>query len=53
MKEVFSNRILKHNLRSCIVTLLPNPKTKKHNPDMVAYEAAQIWSTLPACYENL
>ena len=30
--EVFKKRILKYNLRSCSVTLLPNPKTKNTAP---------------------
>ena len=29
MKENVTNRVLKYNLQSCRVTLLPNPKTKK------------------------
>ena len=35
MKEVFTKRILKYNLRSCRVTLLPSPKTKKYVTDTV------------------
>ena len=29
MKEVFSRKILKYNLRNCRANLLPIPKTKK------------------------
>ena len=29
IKEVFMKRTVKYNLRTCRVTLLPNPKTKK------------------------
>ena len=53
MKEVFTKRILKYNLRSCRVTLLPSPKTKKYGTDTVAYEAVQLWRTLPAKYKNI
>ena len=40
MKEVFIKRILKYNLQSCRVTLLPNRKTKIYGTDTVAYKAA-------------
>ena len=46
MKEVFTKRILKYNLRNCRENLLPNPKTKKYGTDTVAYKASQLWSTL-------
>ena len=42
IKEVFTKRLLKYNLRNCRVTLLPNPKTKKYSTDTIAYKAAQI-----------
>ena len=42
MKDVFTKRLLKYNLRNCRVTLLPNPKTKKYSTDTIAYKAAQI-----------
>ena len=51
--KVFTKRILKYNLRSCNVTLLPNLKTTikttttKHGTDTVAYKAAQLWCKLP------
>ena len=48
----FKKRILKCNLRSCRVTLLPNPKTKKYGTDTIVYKAVKLWSTLPARYEN-
>ena len=53
MKDVFTKCILKYNLQSSRVTLLPNPKTKKYGTDTVAYEAAKLWSTLTARYKNL
>ena len=53
MKEVFTKRLLKYNLRNCRATLLPNPKTKKYGPDTIAYKAVQLWSTLPTRYKNL
>ena len=53
MKEVFTKRILKYNLRNCRENLLPNPKTKKYGTDTVAYKASQLWSTLPTRYKNL
>ena len=53
MKDVFTKRILKYNLQSSRVTLLPNPKTKKYGTDTVAYKAAKLWSTLTARYKNL
>ena len=53
MKEVFTKRILKYNLRSCRWTLLPNLKTEKYGTDTVAYKASQLSSTLPARYKNL
>ena len=53
MKEVFTKRILKYNLRNCRQTLLSNPKTKKYGTDTVAYKATQLWSTLPTRYKNL
>ena len=52
MKEFFTKRILKYNLRKCRETLLPNPKTKKYGTDTVAYKAPQLWSTLPKSYKN-
>ena len=51
MKEVFTKRILKYNLRNCRETLLPNPKTKKYGTNTVAYKASQLWSTLPTKYK--
>ena len=39
MKEVFTKRILKYNLQSCRVILLPNSKTKIYGADTVAYKA--------------
>ena len=42
MKDVFTKRLLKYNLRNCRVTLLPNPKTKKYRTDTIAYKTAQI-----------
>ena len=53
MKEVFTKRILKYNLRNGIPTLFPNPKTKKYGTDTVVYKASQLWSTLPMRYKNL
>ena len=53
MKEVFTKRILKYNLRNCRENLLPNPKTKKYGTDTIAYKASQLWSTLPTRYKNL
>ena len=53
MKEVFTKRLLKYNLRNCKATLLSNPKTKKYGTDTIAYKAAQLWSTLPTSYANL
>ena len=53
MKEVFTKRILKYNLRNCRETLLPNSKTKKYGTDTVAYKASQLWSTLPTRHKNL
>ena len=59
MKEVFTKRLHKCNLRNCRVTLLPYPKTKKapqhpwYCTDTIAYKAAQLWSTLPTRYKNL
>ena len=53
MKEVFTKRILKYNLRNCRENLLLNPKSKKYGTDTVAYKASQLWSTLPASYKNL
>ena len=50
MKEVFAK---KYNLRSCRVTLLPNPETKIYGTDMVTYRATQIWSMLPVSYKHL
>ena len=42
MKEVFTRRLLKYNLRNCRVTLLQNPKTKIYGNDTIAYKAAQL-----------
>ena len=42
IKEVFTKRILKYNLRNCRETLLPNPITKKYGTDRVAYKAPQL-----------
>ena len=53
MKEVFTKRTLKYNLRNCRQTLLPNPKTKKYGTETVAYKASQLRSTLPTRYKNL
>ena len=53
MKDVFTKRTLKNNLRNCRQTLLPNPKTKKYGTDTVAYKAFQFWSTLPTRCKNL
>ena len=53
MKEVFTKRLLKYNLRNCRAALLPKPKTKKYGTDMIAYKAAQLWSMLPTRYKNL
>ena len=53
MKEIFTKRIFKYNLISCMVTLLPNPKTKKYVNDAASYKAAQLWSTLSARYDLL
>ena len=53
IKEIFTKRILKYNLRNCRQTHLPNAKTKKCGTDTVAYKVSQLWSTLPARYKNL
>ena len=53
MKEAFTKRILKYNLPNYRQTLLPNPKSKKYGTDTVAYNASQLWSTLPTRYNNL
>ena len=53
MKEVFTKRLLKYNLRNCRATVLPNPKTKKYGTDMIPWKAAQLWSKLPTRYKNL
>ena len=53
MKEFLTKRILKCNLRSCRVTLLPNPKAKACGTNVVAYKAAQCYSMLQANYKNL
>ena len=53
MKEVFTKKILKYNLRNCRQTLLQNPKTKKYGTDMVAYKASQLLNTLPTRCKNL
>ena len=42
MKEVFTKRLIKHNLRKYGVTLLPNPKTIKYGTDKIGYKAAQL-----------
>ena len=42
MKELFTKRTLTYKIRSCSVTLLPNPKTKKNGTDRVAYKGAQL-----------
>ena len=47
MKEVFTKRLRKCNLRNCRATLLPNPKTKKYGTNTITYKATQLWSTLP------
>ena len=39
MKEVFTNRIFKYNLRSCRVTLLSNVTSKKYGVNTVVYKA--------------
>ena len=52
MKEVLTKRLLMYNLRNCRATLLPNPKTKKYGTDTIAYQAAQLWITLPKRYKN-
>ena len=39
IKEFFTKIILLYNLRSCRVTLLPNPKTKKYSTDTIAHKA--------------
>ena len=53
MKEVFTKRLLKYNLRNYRATLLRNPKTKKYGTYTIAYKAAQLWSKLPKRYKNL
>ena len=53
MKEISTKRILKYNIRSCRVTVLPNPKTKKCGTDTEGHKAVQIGNMLPARYENL
>ena len=53
IKEIFRKMLVKYNLRNCRVAILPNPKTKKSGTDMIAYKAAQLWSTLPTRYNNL
>ena len=53
IKKVFRKMLVKYNLRNCRVAILPNPKTKKSGTDMIAYKAAQLWSTLPRRYYNL
>ena len=53
IKEIFRKMLVKYNLRNCRVAILPNPKTKKSGTDMIAYKAAQLWSTLPTMYNNL
>ena len=52
MKEILTKRILKHNLKNCRQTLLPNTKTKQCDTDSVAYKASQFRSTLPTRYYN-
>ena len=47
MKEISTKRILKYNIRSCRVTLLPNPKTKKCGTDTEGHKAVQIGNMLP------
>ena len=44
MKEILTKRLLNYKLRNCTVTLLPNPKTKKHGTDTIASKAVQPWS---------
>ena len=53
MKDIFTKRLLKYNLRNCRITLLPNPKTKNCCKDTIAFKAAQFWSTPPTRYRNL
>ena len=53
MKEFFTKKTLTYKVRSCSVTLLPNPKTEKYDTDRVPYKAAQVWSTLPTICRNL
>ena len=53
IKKVFRKMLVKYNLRNCRVAILPNPKTKKSGTDMIAYKAAQLWSTLPRRYYSL
>ena len=42
MNEFFTKKTLTYKVRSCSVTLLPNPKTKKNGTDRVAYKGAQL-----------
>ena len=42
MKEVLTKRFLKYKVPNCRATLLPNPKTKKHGTDTIAYKVAQL-----------
>ena len=42
MKEVFTDKLLNYNLRNCRVTLLANPKTKRHDTDAIAYKATRL-----------
>ena len=53
MKEVFTKRIVKYNLRNSRVTLLLNPKIKKYDTDKLAYKANKLWSMLRKRYKNL
>ena len=48
IKKSLQKRALTYNPRSCGVTLLLNPKTKKYCTDR---KAAQIWSMIPAKYK--
>ena len=46
MKEVFTKRIVKYNLRNCRVTLLAYSKTEKYGNDTVAYQAVSYKNLL-------
>ena len=53
MKTAFTKIILKCNLWSSKVTLLPNTKIEKYCFDTVSYKATQLWGTPPAMYRSL